>query len=101
MTTPAKELNVAVVDPEKSLENEAESTVVTITYDGVEYTFDTDDMDDVEFMLAMEKEQLATAIQILLGKAQFHKFVFKKRKLKELNDRVELMFEEKGASPGE
>ncbi len=101
MTTPAKELNVVVVDPEKSLENEAESTMVTISYDGVNYTFDTNDMDDVEFMLAMEQEKLATAIQILLGKAQFHKFTFKKRKLQELNDLVELMFEEKGATPGE
>ena len=99
MTT--KELTVNVEDPEKSLENEAESTAVTVTYDGDEYTFDTEDMDDVEFMLAMEQEKLATAIQILLGKPQFHKFTFKKRKLHELNDLVELMFEEKGATPGE
>jgi hypothetical protein len=101
MTTPVKEVNISVVDPEKSLENEAESTDVTISYDGVDYTFNTDDMDDVEFMLAMEKEQLATAIQLLLGKSQFYKFIAKKRKLKELNDLVELMFEEKGATPGE
>lgn len=87
---------------EKALENEAEETTKrTVEYDGETYEFDTDDMDDVEFLYAMEQEQLATAVRILIGVNQWRKFTSKKRKVEQLNDFVGLMFSEKGATPGE
>lgn len=106
MATAEENKEVKSGTAEKALENEAaESTIVTVDYDGKKYTFDVDDMNDTEFMREMEKEHLSSAIEILIGKSQFQKFLSTgtkgKRKLQELNDFAEKMFDELGASPGE
>lgn len=82
-------------------EGEKESTVVLFEYDGEEYSFNTDDMNDVEILEAFEDGKIVIPIRKLLGDKQWAAFKSKKRTAEALGELAEVMFETMGATPGE
>lgn len=89
----------------KALADEAEDTMVSVEYDGEEYTFDTDGVTDIEFLEAYEDGRGIGACRELLGPEQWAKFKASKlpKKVKDTDLRalMDLMFEAVGSDSGE
>lgn len=85
----------------KAVVKEAESTLVLFEYDGEEYSFDSDAMNDVEILESFEDGKVVQPIRKLLGQKQWDKFKESPRTAEDLAEFAEAMFESLGTAPGE
>lgn len=89
---------VKVID---ELGNDLTEKPIEFTYDGEEYTFSKDDLDDVDVIEGFEDGKLVSPVRRILGDKQWATFKSKKRTSQDLADMVTLMFDEVGVEPGE
>lgn len=78
-----------------------EDPIIKFEYDGQEYTFSKDDLDDVNVIEAFEDDKLVTPVRQILGAKQWEVFKSKRRTSQDLADMVTKMFDQVGVEPGE
>lgn len=85
----------------EAAEEAEESTMVTFEYDGEEYTYDSEDLDDVDILEAWEQGKTITLLRLALGEAQWMKFKRKRRRATDIEGLSIAAFATKGVTPGE
>lgn len=102
MTTAARKPSTRKPRALAVVEQEAVSPeMVTFEYDGVQYEFDPEDVNDVEILEQFEEGKIVIPTKAILGDVQWAEFKKKKRGGPELTELVEAMFAAMGATPGE
>lgn len=82
--------------PSKQQRAEAEDTAVTFTYDGDEFTVIPSDATSLEFLAALEDQEVIKALRFLLGHEQAATLI-KGRKVNQLEGFFEAMGEAVGS----
>src|SRR5882672_1831562 len=71
------------------------------THDGVEYSFSSDILDDVEVVEAFSDKNTIGMVRAILGPTQWSRYKSKKRTMADLTSLTEAIFNEYGTPAGE
>lgn len=80
--------------------NTVANDTVTFEYDGENYSYDKDVLDDADVLEAVDDNKLSHLLKLVVGAAQYAQFKEKKRTIKDLQEFATAAFEAAGTDLG-